>query len=93
MTILDTNECENDKQCPGIGEWCVNLIGGFICCNKDSTQTACNLNKKHYSGILISEPNLTKIDVKGSPRLNVPLSFLSVNYKQKTLNYRPNLTI
>ncbi|VBB27108.1 unnamed protein product [Acanthocheilonema viteae] len=37
----DINECEDDKQCPGAGEWCVNLLGGFICCNADSKNPEC----------------------------------------------------
>ncbi|KAM3723456.1 Fibrillin-1 [Dirofilaria immitis] len=37
----DTNECEDDKQCPGAGEWCVNMLGGFVCCNEDSKKPEC----------------------------------------------------
>lgn len=39
--IVDVNECEDDTQCPGAGEWCVNLPGGFICCNADSKDPEC----------------------------------------------------
>lgn len=37
----DVNECEDDRQCPGAGEWCVNLLGGFICCSADSKNPEC----------------------------------------------------
>lgn len=39
--IADINECEDDKQCPGAGEWCVNLFGGFVCCSADSKNPEC----------------------------------------------------
>ncbi|VDK19147.1 unnamed protein product [Anisakis simplex] len=37
----DINECENDKQCAGVGEWCVNKIGGYICCGPYSSEEEC----------------------------------------------------
>ncbi|VDM44384.1 unnamed protein product [Toxocara canis] len=40
----DINECENDKQCAGVGEWCVNMIGGYICCGEDSKEEECKAN-------------------------------------------------
>ncbi|KAK6101580.1 EGF domain family protein [Brugia pahangi] len=47
----DINECEDDKQCPGAGEWCVNLFGGFICCNADSKNPECSGNNSKLNGI------------------------------------------
>ncbi|CAD6188275.1 unnamed protein product [Caenorhabditis auriculariae] len=38
---LDVNECEDEKKCGGVGEWCVNLSGGFTCCNADSKNPEC----------------------------------------------------
>ncbi|KAE9553235.1 hypothetical protein FO519_003543 [Halicephalobus sp. NKZ332] len=37
----DVNECENESICPGVGQWCVNMLGGHICCGRDSTQPEC----------------------------------------------------
>ncbi|VIO91652.1 Uncharacterized protein BM_BM3447 [Brugia malayi] len=47
----DINECEDDKQCPGAGEWCVNLFGGFICCNADSKNPECSGSNSKLNGI------------------------------------------
>uniref|UniRef100_A0AC34Q6P6 Uncharacterized protein n=1 Tax=Panagrolaimus sp. JU765 TaxID=591449 RepID=A0AC34Q6P6_9BILA len=37
----DVNECENESICPGVGQWCVNMLGGYICCGRDSIQPEC----------------------------------------------------
>ncbi|CAG9536724.1 unnamed protein product [Cercopithifilaria johnstoni] len=47
----DVNECEDDKQCPGAGEWCVNLLGGFICCSADSKNPECLGSNSKLDGI------------------------------------------
>uniref|UniRef100_A0A0R3S4D3 EGF-like domain protein n=1 Tax=Elaeophora elaphi TaxID=1147741 RepID=A0A0R3S4D3_9BILA len=47
----DINECEDDKQCPGAGEWCVNLFGGFICCSADSKNPECLGSSSKFDGI------------------------------------------
>uniref|UniRef100_A0A1I8AFK9 EGF-like domain-containing protein n=1 Tax=Steinernema glaseri TaxID=37863 RepID=A0A1I8AFK9_9BILA len=36
----DVNECEEDV-CPGVGSWCVNMIGGHVCCEAESTRPEC----------------------------------------------------
>uniref|UniRef100_A0A8R1U0Q1 Uncharacterized protein n=1 Tax=Onchocerca volvulus TaxID=6282 RepID=A0A8R1U0Q1_ONCVO len=41
IKCTDINECEDDKQCPGVGEWCVNMIGGFVCCSAESQKAEC----------------------------------------------------
>ncbi|VDK71684.1 unnamed protein product [Litomosoides sigmodontis] len=47
----DVNECEDDRQCPGAGEWCVNLLGGFICCRADSENPECLGSNFEVDGI------------------------------------------
>uniref|UniRef100_A0A1I7VSX8 EGF-like domain-containing protein n=1 Tax=Loa loa TaxID=7209 RepID=A0A1I7VSX8_LOALO len=47
----DINECEDDKRCPGVGEWCVNLFGGFVCCNIDSKNPECLHSNSKVNGI------------------------------------------
>uniref|UniRef100_A0A0N5AH65 EGF-like domain-containing protein n=1 Tax=Syphacia muris TaxID=451379 RepID=A0A0N5AH65_9BILA len=58
----DVNECENDKQCPGAGEWCVNMVGGYICCEPGAQEQEClkkNLLDANSNWI---NKNLRKID-------------------------------
>ncbi|PAV57055.1 hypothetical protein WR25_26122 [Diploscapter pachys] len=38
---IDINECESDKMCPGVGQWCVNVLGGHVCCGPDSKEPEC----------------------------------------------------
>ncbi|CCJ09402.1 EGF-like domain-containing protein [Caenorhabditis elegans] len=39
---VDINECvENDSVCGGVGDRCVNLFGGFKCCQHGSTEAEC----------------------------------------------------
>uniref|UniRef100_F1KPH9 Latent-transforming growth factor beta-binding protein 1 n=1 Tax=Ascaris suum TaxID=6253 RepID=F1KPH9_ASCSU len=45
----DVNECENDKQCAGVGEWCVNMIGGYICCDPESKEDECKAKRSTTS--------------------------------------------
>uniref|UniRef100_A0A915PT69 EGF-like domain-containing protein n=1 Tax=Setaria digitata TaxID=48799 RepID=A0A915PT69_9BILA len=47
----DINECENDKQCPGAGEWCVNMFGGFVCCNAESRNPECLIRNSKFDGV------------------------------------------
>lgn len=28
-------------QCPGVGEWCLNMVGGYICCGANSKEPEC----------------------------------------------------
>ncbi|CAB3401851.1 unnamed protein product [Caenorhabditis bovis] len=39
---VDINECEDDKKCGGVGDRCVNLQGGFMCCQPGSAIPECN---------------------------------------------------
>uniref|UniRef100_A0A1I7X8T5 EGF-like domain-containing protein n=1 Tax=Heterorhabditis bacteriophora TaxID=37862 RepID=A0A1I7X8T5_HETBA len=38
---IDVNECESDQMCAGVGQWCVNKLGGHICCAPDSKDDEC----------------------------------------------------
>ncbi|KAJ1366548.1 hypothetical protein KIN20_027229 [Parelaphostrongylus tenuis] len=38
---IDVNECESNEMCAGVGQWCVNKIGGHICCSPDSKEPEC----------------------------------------------------
>ncbi|WKY02620.1 hypothetical protein Q1695_016132 [Nippostrongylus brasiliensis] len=38
---IDVNECESDDRCAGVGEWCVNKLGGHICCSTGSAEPEC----------------------------------------------------
>ncbi|VDL86628.1 unnamed protein product [Nippostrongylus brasiliensis] len=38
---IDVNECESDDRCAGVGEWCVNKLGGHICCSTGSSEPEC----------------------------------------------------
>ncbi|KAK6744764.1 hypothetical protein RB195_011467 [Necator americanus] len=38
---IDVNECESNDMCAGVGQWCVNKMGGHICCSSDSEEPEC----------------------------------------------------
>ncbi|KHJ85960.1 hypothetical protein OESDEN_14303, partial [Oesophagostomum dentatum] len=38
---VDINECESNDMCAGVGQWCVNKMGGHICCSSDSEEPEC----------------------------------------------------
>lgn len=38
---LDINECHQENTCAGAGEWCVNTLGGHICCSPESEHPEC----------------------------------------------------
>ncbi|KJH50297.1 calcium binding EGF domain protein [Dictyocaulus viviparus] len=38
---LDVNECESNEMCAGVGEWCINKLGGHICCSPNSKAIEC----------------------------------------------------
>ncbi|TKR68510.1 hypothetical protein L596_024483 [Steinernema carpocapsae] len=46
LKCTDINECEDDQMCPGVGSWCINMIGGHICCDADSNQAECKATKE-----------------------------------------------
>ncbi|CAJ0942703.1 unnamed protein product, partial [Mesorhabditis belari] len=48
----DVNECEMDDTCKGVGEWCQNLLGTYICCNPKSDSRFCQ--KPDPAAILFS---------------------------------------
>ncbi|KAK6012443.1 calcium binding EGF domain protein, partial [Ostertagia ostertagi] len=38
---IDVNECESDNMCAGVGQWCVNKMGGHLCCSSESEEPEC----------------------------------------------------
>ncbi|RCN27197.1 hypothetical protein ANCCAN_27070 [Ancylostoma caninum] len=53
---IDVNECESNDMCAGVGQWCVNKMGGHICCSSDSQEPECqgvHILKTHDGEILL----------------------------------------
>uniref|UniRef100_A0A158P6I7 EGF-like domain-containing protein n=1 Tax=Angiostrongylus cantonensis TaxID=6313 RepID=A0A158P6I7_ANGCA len=57
---VDVNECELNEMCAGVGQWCVNTIGGHICCSPDSKEPECqglHVFKTHDGQIMLQYNN------------------------------------
>uniref|UniRef100_A0AC34FM56 EGF-like calcium-binding domain-containing protein n=1 Tax=Panagrolaimus sp. ES5 TaxID=591445 RepID=A0AC34FM56_9BILA len=66
----DVNECDDESICPGVGQWCVNMIGGHICCGRDSTHPECkgleiNAFNGNFGKGSISNAQLTEARSRG----------------------------
>ncbi|KAK5967567.1 hypothetical protein GCK32_012227 [Trichostrongylus colubriformis] len=62
---IDVNECESDNMCAGVGEWCVNKMGGHLCCSSESQEPECqgmHVFKTHDGEVLL-EYNSTHGDI------------------------------
>ncbi|XGW14233.1 hypothetical protein V3C99_000510 [Haemonchus contortus] len=62
---IDVNECESDNMCAGVGEWCVNKMGGHLCCSSESEEPECqgmHVFKTHDGEVLL-EYNATHGDI------------------------------
>ncbi|PIO55985.1 calcium binding EGF domain protein, partial [Teladorsagia circumcincta] len=62
---IDVNECESDNMCAGVGQWCVNKMGGHLCCSSESEEPECqgmHVFKTHDGEVLL-EYNSTHGDI------------------------------
>ncbi|VDL81170.1 unnamed protein product, partial [Nippostrongylus brasiliensis] len=53
---IDVNECESDDRCAGVGEWCVNKLGGHICCSTGSAEPECQVSGPNIEGFVYLYP-------------------------------------
>ncbi|KAI6235670.1 Latent-transforming growth factor beta-binding protein 2 [Aphelenchoides besseyi] len=51
---VDVNECQSSIVCKGVDEWCVNMLGGYLCCNEHSTSSECR--DQHFYNTEIAQP-------------------------------------